>query len=569
VPARLTVSTGCLQQLGEKPSPDRFGSVLAMYQCTEEAERKQLPPSVEKWQIRPKICRRRGALFRIEVIEQFLGWLIAATVCLIFAFQCFMLLRRWSRERYFRRKDRAKARYRIPVEQYLKGETALGTVLEQTGPVSSSAERDALAEVARSTTTPLAAQRRSRLLWRTGHVDRWARKVFGRRCGAELVATAFGRAAAMPTAQPFSRHEGLRIFWSRRIFSVPRALALHDLGQLAPEQANVFLAHALHDPAAVVRRLAVESMGENRSPQAIPLLLEELRRAVEEGNDLSLRTIKSALVRYSIAEMEVFLPFFRHPTQRMRFFVVDTLREICHRTSGGQLLGEAAFSPQMRRAVLEEACGDDFADVRARAAGILRHFLDAEAVRALHKLLQDENEFVRLHAVRACAHPFYRPLIADLLLRVTDLRWRVREAAVRSLVALAPQGLEALYRFFISSRDKYACEQIAEELECRGLIKPLVHELASGSRDTQLALGVCRKLLQMGYTSMLIAELGQVTRAELRVSFSEALQMAPEEEFLAVLREIAEPHPEAEHQGALRLLYRQPVPVLAETRGTM
>ena len=58
----------------------------------------------------------------------------------------------------------------------------------------------------------------------------------------------------------------------------------------------------------MVRRLAVESMGENRSPQAIPLLLEELRRAVEEGNDVSLRTIKSALVRYRITDMESFLP---------------------------------------------------------------------------------------------------------------------------------------------------------------------------------------------------------------------------------------------------------------------
>jgi hypothetical protein len=82
-------------------------------------------------------------------------------------------------------------------------------------------------------------------------------------------------------------------------------------------------------------------------------------------------------------------------------------------------------------------------------------------------------------------------------------------------------------------------------------------------------LAVCRKLLHMGYTSMLVSEMSQVTRPELRVSFAEALRMAPEEEFIAVLREIAEPHPEAEHEGALQLLYRMPARQMAESRRTM
>ena len=507
-------------------------------------------------------------MYPIEVVAQGLIWLITATLGTTVTFQSFLLLRRFARGRYFARKDQARARYAKPVEAYLTGQSELIKVLQQIGPVTTAAERDALTEVAGRVPGPLAGARRSRLLWRTGHVQRWAEQAFGGRCARQLVDAAFGRAPAREIPQPFPREQRLRTFWGRGIFAVPRALALCELGkQLAPEHANAFLAHALHDPSVVVRRLAVESMGENRSPEAVPLLLEELRRAVEEGNDVSLRTIKSALVRYRIADMEPFLPFFTHPTQRMRFFVIDTLREICHRTSGGQLLGEAAFSAEMRRVVLEDSCRDTFADVRARAAGVLRHFLDAEAVRTLHGLLQDDNEFVRLHAVRACAHPFYRPLIPDLRLRVTDVRWRVREAAVKSLIALAPQGLEELYHFFVSSRDGYACEQIAEELEGRGLIQTLVEGLGAG-RSTQLPLAVCRKLLQMGFTSMLITELGRVTRAELRISFTEALRMASEEEFMAVLREVAEPHPEAEHAGALQLLYR-PSGDLAETRRTM
>lgn len=503
-------------------------------------------------------------MFPIEFVTAFLGWMVVLTLCVSASFQAILLARRGARARYFARRDAARERFRLPVERFLTGAADLAQTLRALGPLKHRAEQDALAELSTRTRTAEAAERRSRLLWRTGHVRRWAKAAFGRSAARTLVDMAFARATPA-SRQPLRGHRG-RAFWKRRIFSVPRALALHELGRLAPAQANVFLAHALLDPSVEVRRLAVEAMGENPSPANIPLLLEELRRAVEEGNDVSLRTIKSALVRFRVTDMEPFLPFFRHPTQRMRFFVIDTLREICHRASAGQLLGAEAFSAAMRQVIVRECCRDEFADVRARAAGVLRHFLDGDAVQALHLLLQDDNEFVRLHAVRACNHSFYRPLIPDLLLRVTDVRWRVREAAVKTLADLAPPGLEELYHLFVSSRDKYACEQIAEELQCRGLVRNLVADLTGPA--PALPLAVCRKLREMGFTSMLIRELGQVARPELRVSFTEALRLAPVAEFVAVLREITQPHPEAEHAGALELLYRQPALELTGTRGT-
>lgn len=506
-------------------------------------------------------------MFPISLVAQCLGWLILATSALTLTLQAFVFIRRRNRAHYFLRKDAARQRHAAQLEAYLAGKLALSTLLPVLLPLETEAERDAVSELAGRDRSPEVALRRSRLLWRTGHVHTWAVEAFGAKCGLRLVDAAF-RDKDRVEVEPANRFWRHRHFRGRSALAVPRALALYELGRLAPEHANVFLAHALHDPAVVVRRLAIESMGENHSSQSVPLLLEELRRAVEEGNDVSLRTIKSALVRFHISDMEPFLPFFTHPTQRMRFFVIDTLREICHRVSRGHLLGKDAFSPEMRKVVVEDCCGDEFADVRARAAGVLRHFLDAEAVRALHKLLQDDNEFVRLHAVRACAHSFYRPLIPDLLLRVTDVRWRVREAAVRSLIALTPQGLDELYHFFISSRDKYACEQISEELQCRGLVRALVHDLASSSASALLSLAVCRKMVLLGYTSMLIAELGKVTRPELQISFTEALRMARDEDLVAVLREVSQPHPEAEHQGLLQLLYRPASPELA-AQGSM
>lgn len=501
-------------------------------------------------------------MFPIEFVAAFLGWMIALTLVVAASFQVILLWRRSVRARYFQRKDGAMARLAQPVERFLSGAADLASTMRLLGPLRDEAERDAVAEMAGRAHHPEAIARRSRLLWRTGHVHRWAEAAFGRQADA-IVQAAFAQVGTqIPRVFANARMNVLR---RRRIFAVPRALALHELGRLAPAHASVFLAHALRDPSVYVRRRAVECMGENAYPESVPYLLEELRRAVEEGNDVSLRTIKSALVRFRIVDMEPFLPFFRHPTQRMRFFVIDTLREICHRAAKGGLLGGSAFSAAMRQVVLEDCARDEFADVRARAAGVIRHFQDAAAMRALHTLLQDENEYVRLHSVRACAHIFYKPLIPELLQRVTDVRWRVREAAVKGLLDLAPQGQEQLYHFFATSRDKYACEQTAEELESRGLIRNLVADLAQG-RAVVLHLAVCRKLLDMGFTSMLITELSRIARPELQISFTEALQLAPPEEVMAVLREVAEPHPEGEHAGALQLLYRGPQPELAEAR---
>lgn len=504
-------------------------------------------------------------MFSIDVVAEFLGWMIGLTLAVAASFQIILLGRRSARARYFQRKDAAKERLAQPVERFLSGAADLGSTMRLLGPLRDAAERDAVAELAGRAEDAARSARRSRLLWRTGHVHRWAEAAFGKQADA-IVAAAFAQSGTGPPKAFVSKRA--HVLLRRRIFAVPRALAVHELGGLAPAHASVFLAEALHDPSVYVRRRAVECMGENAHPASVPHLLEELRRAVEEGNDVSLRTIKSALVRFRIADMEPFLPFFRHPTERMRFFVIDTLREICQRAGQGGLLGESAFSPAMRKVVLEECARDGFADVRARAAGVIRHFQDAAAVRALHGLLQDENEFVRLHAVRACVHSVYKPLIPDLLQRVTDLRWRVREAAVKALLDLAPQGQEQLYHFFASSRDKYACEQTAEELESRGLIRKLVADLALG-RAVGTHLAVCRKLLEMGFTSMLITELGRIAKPELQISFTEALQLASPEEILAVLREVAEPHPEGEHAGALQLLYREPQPGPAEVRQTV
>jgi HEAT repeat protein len=147
---------------------------------------------------------------------------------------------------------------------------------------------------------------------------------------------------------------------------------------------------------------------------------------------------------------------------------------------------------------------------------------------------------VRLHAVRACGHRTYTALIPDIVARLTDMRWRVREAAVGALALVGPEGLDEMYRFFVSCPDAFACEQITEEIQRKGLVEDLVAALMAGGEETDLGRAVCQKMSMMGKTSLLISALASVVAPDVRIALMESLAAAPSDEFLSVLQMITE-----------------------------
>lgn len=458
------------------------------------------------------------------------------SVNLVFMF--FVFYRRLSRARYFTEKDAARDRYLSPAEQFAKGDLSVERAAEVFATASSPAEIDTVEQLLRQCITPVNVVQTSELFFALGFVERWARASFGRRW-KKLVERSMRKEHA--SLELTAKHPP---FWGTlgkfRLLAVPRALALDNLGRLAPGYAEVFLAEGLKDPSPYVRRIAIENLGRNRFPQAVPLLLEELRKAVEEGNDVSLRTMKAALVGYQVEDCNLFVPYLTHQARRVRFFVVDTLREICQRAAGDGLLAKNDFSPTFCRVMLEHATTDEFADVRARSAWVIRHFRDDQTKEALRRLMRDDNEFVRLHAVRAAGHRAYLDLTQEVVARLTDTRWRVREAAVGSLARLGTVGLDELYRYFVTCPDAFACEQITEEVQRKGLVDDLVGALMSGVEEAALARAVIQKMAMMGKTSLLIDALASTTHSNARISLMECLAASPNEELLAVLEMIAQ-----------------------------
>lgn len=510
-------------------------------------------------------------------------WLLVTVIAINLVFLAFVFYRRWWRTRYYRAKDEARERYRRAIAEFVAGEVAVQTTAGSLAEAKAPPERDAIQELLLDGITPQNADRITELFYALKYVEHWSRTAFGRKKSTELM-----RRSQVREQVPIStavEESWLNRFRQMRVFSVPRALAVDHLGNLAPENAQVFMAEALHDPSTEVRRVAVAAMGRSRNPAAIPLLLDELHKAISEGNDVSLRTTKAALVCYQLADLQYFIPHVTHPNPRMRFFVVDTLREICNRAgrkgsragsgissragsgvgsgvgsgigSGvrpGSGIGSGAgsgtlttglltrrgFPPELCEVLLQHSVNDSFADVRARAAALVAHFRDAQAVEALRKLLGDENEFVRLHAVRMCADRYYGDLIPEVLKCMADTRWRVREAAVKTLGAFGVAGLSELYKYFVSTGERYESEQIAEEIQRTGMVDSLLTALGSGGETSRLAEAVCRKLTVMGKTSLLTNAVAQRIPTEARLLLMEALMAAPTPRYVAILETLAE-----------------------------
>ena len=472
-------------------------------------------------------------MFLIEDLTALVVWLLVTVLALNLVFLIFVFYRRAARNRYYRSKDAARERYRTVLSQFANGEITTEQAVEGLREASSAPARDAVQERLMASVDPANVEHVTDLFFALGYVDIWARTAFGRSRAAELKERSRRKEkAAISTGQRKSMWNFLR---RARLFSVNRALAVDRLGSLAPDYSQAFVAEALHDPSGQVRRVAVEAIGRNRHPAAIPLLLEELRKAIDEGNDVSLRTTKSALVCYNLDDLPHFLPFLSHPSRRVRFFVVDAIREIFVKASRYTSISRANLSQDIRTAFLTKIPTDTFADVRARGAAVIANFREAAASDALRKLMADENEFVRLHTVRVCNDPFYSDLVPDIVRCLADNKWRVREAAAQTLSAFGHRGANELYKYFIVAKDRYAAEQVTEEIQRTGMIRTLLEELSGGGEEAGLAQDVCRKMTLMGKTTLLTQAVAANIAPEARILLMEALMEAPTQDFLNLL----------------------------------
>jgi len=444
-------------------------------------------------------------LFNLESLLKIVVWVALSVLAVDLILVSFILRRRLSRWLYYNSKDAAMRRFSEPVRDFLAGKIAVEDLVAILRPARKKAARDAVRDLLLESLPGDNRKAVTDVLFRLGFVDSWAKEAFGSRRARELIHhIVTGEKLATAKRRRFRSARRLRLFCVRR------ARAVAELGHLHADFAKVFMLQALQDPSPYVGRANVVAMGRNRGAYEIPMLLELLRQTAEERTELPMHSVKTALVRHPITELVQFVPFLNDENPRFRFLLVDSVREICE--AAQVKLSVADFPEPLYRWFLEKASHDESVDVRARSARVIRHFRDQAATVTLRALLQDKDEFVRLHTVRACADPYYAELIPDIGRRITDSRWRVREAAVKTLGTFGKPGREQIEDHFLATTDRYASEQLLEEMQRSGIVAEILPALGTQNGESAEARGVCSKMVRMGKTSLLVDLLAHESR---------------------------------------------------------
>ncbi|MBI5047829.1 MAG: HEAT repeat domain-containing protein [Deltaproteobacteria bacterium] len=234
-----------------------------------------------------------------------------------------------------------------------------------------------------------------------------------------------------------------------------RALAAEKLGRLRWHKATPWLIELLNDKSRDVRNMAVHSLGLIRDQDAIPHIIASIKRAVGSHEDISLRIAKSSLICYGEVIIPFLIPELKNPIWQVRAVAVE-------------ILGETANTAMIQS--ITDMLKDPEPDIRAKAAKVLGKIGDSSSVQPLLQIIEDPVWIIRLHAVRALGLIGNTDAIEKLKGRLMDSNWQVRRAAAEAISVMGDYAIPVWSGILLNSADKYAKEQVLEELQRTGVI---------------------------------------------------------------------------------------------------
>jgi len=477
----------------------------------------------------------------IEDIIATVLWLIAVGLTITAGFVITAVQRRITRQRYFEQLDRARERALALVEPLFDGRGRLDTVFGALRSFRSKPERDALEQVLLwHTQSPEHLALTREIAQRLGWIQGWteALRSHAQRGSVELQHVL---GELRDDYRPPLGFRRLRL-WVGTTF-LERCRAAERLARIPTPGGLLALLAGTADSHLEVREVCVRNLGRLADPATLPVLIAELIEVLEGRSRLSVRTLKTALVQFPLEEADAFRDALQHPNRRVRFFATDIIREIADRRAAVELLGKNDFSPEIYRLFTETLWRDEWGDVRARASLVIAHFHDSLSASILQAAVEDPEWFVRLHATRAATGKLYQALAPVLARRLTDSHWLVREATVRSLRQMGDYGVEHIFRAFLTTQDRYAAEQIAEEVQRSGMLVELLANLNT-EEDVRRARSVARRLVELDRTTMLQAYLSAPVPSELKLLLIHELSGAVNPACLQALRTCAEADPD-------------------------
>jgi HEAT repeat protein len=269
-----------------------------------------------------------------------------------------------------------------------------------------------------------------------------------------------------------------------------RAKSIRNLGTLRHRPSWPLLIKALDDHHPDIQLVALRSLAALGAPESFPVLRERLH-AVVQGKTPSppLPGLQAAMVSFDLTCAPALLPSLRHADRQVRLCATEILRTMVCREAArraGLALTPELLTPEMVELLLSELAVDTHSEIRARAAEVVAFLADPRVPDVLRALLHDHQWFVRLRTARALTHcPAAGSLHVDIRQCLRDPHWRVREAAIQTLISLGPEGRHQLYEHFLATPDRTTRQQILEVIERRGLLSALVEEYSAGAKGVE------------------------------------------------------------------------------------
>jgi HEAT repeat protein len=247
------------------------------------------------------------------------------------------------------------------------------------------------------------------------------------------------------------------------------------------------LMKSLDDPHPDIQSVALRALGSIRARGSFPVLLERLQESVLRDLTTPPRNVLQAtLAAFDPWCSSDLAPLLRHENWKLRYMAMDILRGMTYRRASGEpnyLLSPAVLGHEIAELLVNSLCRDTSAHVRGRAGEIIAFLPHSQSTAVLRELVCDHEWYVRLHTVQALASPRHSNAVILLALRncLKDSHWRVREAAVNTLIALGGRGRQELYGSFLASHEPAVREQIVEMLERQGLMAGIIQDYGEGA----------------------------------------------------------------------------------------
>ncbi|MBI3608153.1 MAG: HEAT repeat domain-containing protein [Nitrospirae bacterium] len=365
-------------------------------------------------------------------------------------------------------------------------------------------------------------------------VSEWSRAL-GDGVFRDCLADAIDRADAEARSRliAFCERSGYVVRLCRAAWSVwwwRRAVAARWLGRLGSREGISDLIRLSDDRSLHVRCVAISALGALRDPRIEPMLLKALDttgggRETSSHRRVPIEVVTAALIAQGASMILPLLSRLQEGPTAVREAVANVL----------SCVPEA--HPRVRAALLG-ALRDADAEVRARAAQALGQIGYVGAVVPLADALSDTAWFVRLRAARALGLLGHAGAIRPLVAALTDESWQVRAAAGEALRRLGDPAVPALADCLLTSRDRYAKEQIVEELQRTTLIGEQVNLLDIQTGAGFAARRLLREVARHGATRILLDALRRHPKAAVRRRLVDVLGREPSPRVIAALHDV-------------------------------